>query len=84
MPSTTEHQPDQIDLDWVSRARAADALVWELPEAGTEYLRERDAAVHAALREGVGVEQVSSALGVRSSDVERMARDHEARTVPAR
>jgi len=77
--SVTEKQTIDLTSDPVSRAKAADTLLWQLPDSTTEYLRLRDAAVHEALAGGVGVDQVGSALGVRASDVERMARDHSER-----
>ncbi len=79
MSSKSDQELIDISHDAVSRARTADALVWESPEGGTEFLRERDAAVHAALSDGVDAEVVGSALGVRASDVRRMAEDHKAR-----
>jgi len=74
--SHTQQSLIDLTLDPVARARAADTLLWQLPDATTEYLLVRNAAVCEALADGVPPEQVGSALGVRASDVQRMARDH--------
>ena len=71
-------------MEPVARAKAADTLVWEVPEATTEYFVLRDEAVHEALAGGVDAEQVGSALGVQVSDIERMAGDYARRQSHAR
>ena len=84
MSSTPKRDLIDLTRDPVTRAKTADTLVWQLDDATTEYLVLRDAAVHEALADGVSAQTVGSALGVRVSDVERMAHDHELRTVGAR
>ena len=60
----------------LDRAVAADNLLWSTHRSvpgGSGHQRDRDRAVLEALTSGLSAEYVADKLGVRISDVERMA-----------
>lgn len=64
----------------MDRARAAQHLVRTMGYQPERFARMRDQAVHVALTDGVAVDRLAEALGVRPEQVRQMAREHVLRT----
>jgi len=58
----------------LAAAREADEQLWTTQSDSAHHREVRGRAVVAALTAGVPVEQVADVLGVRTSDIDRMAR----------
>lgn len=64
---------EEVATDSLRRAKLADDQLWAASTGRTHIRDERDEAVRDALRAGVPVDAVATALSIRDDDVRRMA-----------